>query len=208
MLHVVILFLWLSSIATVATQPKPPNQPLQLTAKMVSQSYCAVTPDASALEMKLRLLYTNVGNQKLILYRGHDFFFQTKIRSAPGNAAGPYEVWFVNSRYFDEEVEPIDQASPGKVFLTLSPGAVFEREMLISIGVVSEKVERGNSTIRNGDHTLQLLVSTWYKTRALAQKLREQWLRKGLLWSDVLTSSPISFVAQTPRLMARCKSSN
>ena len=175
MFHVVILFLSLSPIATVAAQPKPPNQQLQLTVKIVSQSYCAVTSDSSALEMKLRLRYTNVGNQKLILYKGHDLFFQTKIRSALGNAAGPYEVWFVNSRYFDEELEPIDQALPGKVFLALPPGAVYQREMMISIGVVSEKVERGNSTIREGDHTLQLTVSTWYKTRALAQKLREQW---------------------------------
>jgi hypothetical protein len=208
MFHVVILFLSLSPVATLSAQPKPTNQPLQLTVAIVSQSYCAVTSDSSALEMKLRLRYTNVGNQKLILYRGHDLFFQTKLRSALGNAAGPYEVWFVNSRYFDEELEPIDQASPGKVFLTLPPGAVYEREMMISIGLVSEKVERGNSTIRNGEHTLQLIVSTWYKTRALAQKLREQWHRKGLLWSDALVSSPISFVAQRPRLMAPCKSSN
>jgi hypothetical protein len=69
--------------------------------------------------MRLRLRYTNVGNQKLILYKGHDFFFQTKIRSATGNDlgpydAGPYEVWFVNSRYYDEEFEPIDQPSPGE----------------------------------------------------------------------------------------------
>jgi hypothetical protein len=208
MFHAVIFFLALSPIATVAAQPKPPSQPLHLTVDIVSQSYCAVTSDSSALEMKLRLRYTNVGSQKLILYRGHDLFFQTKLRSALGNAAGPYEVWFVNSRYFDEELEPIDQASPGKVFLTLPPGAVHEREMMISIGVVSEKVERGNSTIRNGEHTLQLTVSTWYKTRALAQKLREQWHRKGLLWSDALFSSPISFVAQRPRLMVPCKSSN
>lgn len=201
-------FLSFIASATVAAQPNRPAQPLQLTVQIVSQSYCAVTSDSSALEMKLRMRYANVGNQKLILYKGHDFFFQSKIRSAPGNASGPYEVWFVNSRYFDEEFEPIDQPSPGKVFLTLPPGSIYEREMMISVGVVSETVGRGNSTIRNGDHTLQLVVSTWYKTRALAQKLREQWHRKGLLWSDAVVSSPISFVAQRPRLMPPCKSSN
>ena len=206
--HVVILFLSLSPIATVAAQPKPPNQPLQLTGEIVSQSYCAVTSDSSTLEIKVRLRYRTIGSQKIILYKGHDLFYQTRIRSAPGNAAGPYEVWVVNSRYFDEEIEPIDQASPSKVFLTLSPGAVYQREIMIGVGVVNDKADRGDSSIRAGDHTLQLIVSTWYKPRSLAEKLRQEWQSRGLLWSEPLFSASITFMARPPRLMARCKSSN
>jgi hypothetical protein len=198
MFHVVILFLSLSPIATVAAQPRPPNQPLQLTVAIVSQSYCAVTSDSSTLEIKVRVRYRNVGSRKIILYKGHDLFYQTRIRSAPGNAAGPYEVWVVNSRYFDEEVEPIDQTTPSKVFVSLPPGAVYEREIMIGVGLVNDKVERGDSSIRAGDHTLQLIVSTWYKSRNLAQKLRQEWQRKGLLWSEPLFSAPIHFVAQWP----------
>jgi hypothetical protein len=204
----IIALLWLNLAATLSAQAKPPKPPLQLTVEIVSQSYCAVTSASSALEMKLKLRYRNVGSQKIILYKGHDLFYQSKIRSAPGNGAGPYEVWVVNSRYFDEEVEPIDQTSPSKAFLSLRPGAVYEKEIVIGVGVVDDKVERGDSSIRVGDHTLQLNVSTWYKSRSLAQKLREEWQRKGLLWSDPLVSAPISFVAQRPRLTAPCKSSN
>src|SRR5882762_2403669 len=109
---------WLSFSVPVAAQPRPPK-PVELTAEIISQNYCAVNPDASSLEIKLKLRYRNVGKQRVILYNGHDRFYQTKIRSAPGNAAGPYEVWVVNSRYFDEEVESIDQTSPGKIFITL-----------------------------------------------------------------------------------------
>lgn len=196
------------STATVSAQTKPPNQPLQLTGEIVSQSYCAVTSDSSALEMKVRLRYRNIGSQKIILYKGHDLFYQTRIRSTPGNAAGPYEVWVVNSRYFDEEFEPIDQTSPSKAFLSLPPGAVYTREIMIGVGIVNDKVERGDSSISAGDHTLQLIVSTWYKSRSLAQKLRREWQRKGLLWSEPLFSTPINFVAQRPRLLAPCKSSN
>ena len=96
-----------------------------------------MTSGSAALEMKLRLRYRNIGSQKIILYKGHDLFYQTKIRSAPGNAAGPYQVWVVNARYFDEEFEPIDQASPSKVFLSLSPGAVYTREIVIGVAVVT-----------------------------------------------------------------------
>ncbi len=133
---------WLSFSVPVAAQPRPPK-PIELTAEIISQSYCAVNPDASSLEIKLKLRYRNVGKQRVILYNGHDLSYQTKIRSAPGNAAGPYEVWVVNSRYFDEEVESIDQTSPGKVFVTLAPGAIHSREIVIGVGLVSENKRKG-----------------------------------------------------------------
>jgi len=107
----------------------------------------------------------------------------------------------VNSRYFDE-AETIDQTSPGKIFITLAPGAVHLREMTIGVELVTEKVDRGDSSIKVGDHTLQLIASNWYQSRAMAQKLRQEWQRKGLLWSDPLDSRPIPFLAQ--RLAAGC----
>ncbi|HXM51314.1 MAG TPA: hypothetical protein VN956_25955 [Pyrinomonadaceae bacterium] len=202
---ILIALIWLNLTGAVAAQPKPSKQPLALTAEIVSQTYCAVNEGSASLEVKLKLRFRNVGNQKLILYKGHDLFYQTKIRSAQGNAAGPYEVWVVNSRYFDEEAEAIDQTSPGKVFITLAPGAIHSREIVIGVGLVSEKVGRGDSSIRNGDHTLQLIASNWYQSRALAQKLREEWQRKGMLWSDPLDSRPIYFLVQRPASLALCK---
>ena len=205
--HVAILFFSLSPMAALSAQtrtPRPPP-PLELTAEIISQSYCAVNQDAAALELKLKLGYRNISKQKVILYKGHDLFYQTKIRSAAGNPSGPYEVWVVNSRYFDEEVEPIDQASPGKVFVTLSPGSVDTREIMIGVEVVSEKVPQGDSSIRKGDHTLQLIASTWYQSRALAQKLRLEWQKKGLLWSEPLDSRSITFRVQRPAALAPCK---
>ena len=203
LLHLLTALVCLSS-ATLDAQVKPPKPPLELTAEITSQNYCATNSDAIALEMNLRLRYTNVGNQKLILYKGHDLFYQTRIRSA-SSAAQPYEVLFLNSRYFDEEFESIDQALPGKVFVSLSPGAVYERRLALGTAVVSEGVARADSTIRVGDHTLQMIVSTWYKTRSLAQKLRQQWERKGLLWFDPLVSAPIHFLAARPPSLAPCK---
>ena len=158
----VIALFWLSLTVPVAAQPRAPK-PIELTAEIISQSYCSVNADTSSLQIRLKLRYRNVGKQRVILYNGHDLFYQTKIRSPPGNAAGPYEVWVVNSRYFDEEAEAIDQTSPGKVFITLAPGAIHSREIVIGVGLVSEKVDRGDSSIRNGDHTLQLIASNWYQ---------------------------------------------
>src|SRR5436190_650078 len=148
----------LNLTGAIAAQPKT-SEPLELTMELVSQSYCSVNQDADSLQLKLKLRFRNLGKQKLILYKGHDLFYQTKIRSALGNPSGPYEVWVVNSRYFDEEVEAIDRTSPSKVFTILSPGAVYSREIMIGVGVVTEKIDRGDSFIRAGDHTLQLIAS-------------------------------------------------
>jgi len=199
-----IAFFWLLLTLPIAGQPRAPK-PIELTAEIVSQSYCSVNEDAASLEIKLKLRFKNVGKQKLILYNGHDLFYQTKIRTAPGNPSGPYEVWVVNSRYFDEEVEAIDQSSPGKVFITLSPGAVHVREILIGVEVVTNKIDRGDSSIRDGEHMLQLIASNWYQSRAMAQKLRQEWQRKGLLWAEPLDSRPIHFLPQRPARLIRCK---
>jgi hypothetical protein len=71
--------------------------------------------------------------------------------------------------------------------------------------LVPEGVERGASAITVGDHTLQLIVSTWYKPRNLAEKLSKQWEPKGLLWFDPVVSPPIHFMAQRPSAPAPCK---
>lgn len=201
----VLLAACLVPLAVCDAQSRLPK-PLELNAEIVSQNYCAVNQDSSSLELRLKLRFRNMGNQRLILYRGHDFFYQTKIRSAPGTPSGPYEVWVVNSRYFDEEVEAIDQVSPGKVFVTLAPGGTYSTEIMVGVGVVTERVDRGDSAIREGDHTLQLIASTWYQSRALAQKLRQAWQSKGVLWTDALDSRPIRFLARRPRVLIPCKS--
>jgi hypothetical protein len=203
LLPLVAALLWLSP-CTLDAQVKPAKPPLELTTEITGHSYCAASSDSVALEMNLKLRYTNAGSQKLILYKGHDLFYQTRIRSAPGGAQ-PYEVLFLNSRYFDQEFEAIDRAGPGKVFVSLSPGAVYERRLVVWTAVVSEAVERGDSAIAAGDHTLQLIVSTWYKPRSLAEKLSKQWEHKGLLWFDPVVSAPIHFLAERPTSLAPCK---
>jgi hypothetical protein len=204
-LLIVTALLWLNPAIAFGGQTKLPKQPVELTVEIISQNYCAVSLDSAQLEMNLKLRYANVGNQKLILYKGHDLFYQTRILSAFEGGARPYEVLFLNSRYFDEQFESVDQASPGKIFVTLPPGAIYEREMMVGIAIVSERVARGNFAIREGAHTLQLIVSTWYKSRSLAQKLRQQWQRKGLLWFDPLVSAPVRFVDRRPGSLAPCQ---
>ena len=156
--------------------------------------------------MRLQLQYTNVSRQKLILYRGNNLFYQTKIRPVLTDpAAQPYEVVVLNARYFDERPEKIDRASPGRAFVILPPGAAYETEMVVGVGVVGEGVQRDNTAITEGEYSLHLIVSTWYESRPLAEKLRQRWQREGLLWYDPVVSLPLRFTVEKHRSVERCQ---
>jgi hypothetical protein len=155
--------------------------------------------------MDLTLRYTNRSNQKIILYRGHDLFYQTRIRRATDAQSDPYTVLSINSRYFDEEFELIDRPLPGRVFVNLAPGASYERSLRVGIGVVATKGERASDAIRAGGHTLQLIVSAWYKTWPLGLTLRERWQLRGYLWLEPLVSNQLPFSAEPPKTLAACR---
>src|ERR1043165_156646 len=83
---------------SVDAQVKPQ---LQLTTEILEQSYCSIGHQTS-LQLNLKLRYTNLSDQRLIVYKGHDLFFQTKIRAGDVPSSTPLaEVLLLNMRYFD-----------------------------------------------------------------------------------------------------------
>ena len=177
---------------------------LELTTEIVEQSYCSIGQKTS-LQLRLKLRYTNISSQRLIVYRGHDLFFQTRIRSENPPATASSDLLLLNMRYFDEEPERIEARSPGRVFAKLAPGASFERELLTGIGVTDESTANSSTTVRPGPHILQLIVSTWYQSPKLAEKLRQQWQREGFLWSQPLYSVPLKLNIEKPSAAPSCR---
>jgi hypothetical protein len=210
-LFTLLIFLWLpwsGHANVIGGQVKSQTlSPLVLRTKILSHYSCRVNPNLGNLELRVQLQFTNVGDQKLILYKGHDLFYQTRIRRVATSSAtnDAYEVNILNSRYFDEQPEKIDQPTPGKVFTILQPGATFETEVTIGVGVVGSNINLGNHAIKEGEHSLQLVVSTWYKSRSLAQKMRQLWQRKGLLWFEPVVSTPVNFIAENPESQFTCR---
>jgi hypothetical protein len=179
-------------------------RPLQLTAEVIEQRYCSVNHKIT-VQLKLRVRYSNLGAERLIIYQGHDLFYQIKVRSEAASGAQPYEVLLLNMHYFDEEFERIDASSPGKVFEKLEPREGFERELITGLGVTDRDEERGSTAVKPGRHTVHVIVSTWYQTPQLAVKLREQWQRKGVLWTQPLTSVPVSLAIEKPATAPPCR---
>ena len=178
---------------------------LQLTADVIEQRYCSINPNTLTLQLKLRVRYTNLGAERLIIYQGHDLFYQIKVRSDAATETQPYEVLLLNMYYFDEEFERIDASSPGRVFEKLAPKESFERQLITGLGVTGEDKDRSSTTVKPGRHTLHIIVSTWYQTPQLAEKLRQQWQRKGLLWTRPLTSIPVRLVVEKPATVPACR---
>jgi hypothetical protein len=195
----------LSQIFLPSTLAAQSPTPLQLTAEVVEQRYCSIKPDKITLQLKLRVRYSNLGSERLIIYQGHDLFYQIKVRNDAASGSRPYEVLLLNMHYFDEEFERIDASSPGKVFEKLAPKEFFERQLLTGLGVTDDDKDRSSTTVRPGRHTVHVIVSTWYQTPQLAQKLREQWQRKGVLWTQPLTSVPVSLVIEKPATAPPCR---
>jgi hypothetical protein len=194
----------LSQIVLLSPLAAQSPKPLQLTAEVIEQRYCSMNHKIT-LQLKLRVRYSNFGAERLIIYQGHDLFYQIKVRSDAASGAQAYEVLLLNMHYFDEEFERIDASSPGKVFEKLAPQEVFERELITGLGVEDHDKDRSSTAVKPGRHTVQVIVSTWYQTPQLAVKLREQWQRKGVLWTQPLTSVPVSLVIEKPATAPPCR---
>lgn len=194
-----------SQIILPGTLAAQSQKQLQLAAEVIEQRYCSINRDKITLQLKLRVRYSNLGPERLLIYQGHDLFYQIKVRSDAAGGAQPDEVLLLNMHYFDEEFERIDASSPGKVFEKLAPKEFFERELITGLGVTDDDKVRSNTTVKPGRHTLHVIVSTWYQSPQLAEKLRQQWQRKGVLWTQPLSSFPVSLVIEKPAAAPPCR---
>src|SRR5947209_9389913 len=89
---------------------------LQLTANVINQQTCAINAGVDELSLTLQLRYANVGNRKLILYKGNQLFYQVFVsRTAAEAATRKYELHTSHARYYDVQPEKIAGDSPGSV---------------------------------------------------------------------------------------------
>jgi hypothetical protein len=110
LMRATLIILALSPVCSGTAQRDSPK--LVIATSILSQRYyyCAGSPDPMTQQLRLRLRYANAGNQKLILYRGEDLFYQARIRSLRiVDGARPYEIMVLNARYLEVENEPLEQ---------------------------------------------------------------------------------------------------
>ena len=185
-----------------APDDKRQQTPLRFTAEVVGRRLCA-GDKLHILQLKLRLRYQNVGDRKLIVYQGKNLFYQTRIRG--GAQTAPYEVVALNARFNDTQTEVINSPKPGGAFVTLAPGGTHETEIVVGVGVAPGANGRAANSIGPGEHTLQVVASSWYESRKLAEELRGRWQSTGLLWVDPVASEPLTFNAEPDGAAPPCR---
>ena len=116
-----------------------------------------------------------------------------------------YEVVVLNSRFNDAQAEALNGPRPGGAFVVLPPGGVYETEIIVGVGVAPEGAERAADSIRPGEHTLQVVTSTWYESKKLAEELRVRWRSTGVLWTEPVATEPIKFAAVPDEPAAVCR---
>lgn len=203
MKSVLLILLALCSPASGIQRSAPQERPLTLASEIVEQRYCEGAGGVDFLHLKIRLRFTNVGNQKLILYKGNNLFFSVWVKPEQETVAR-FEMKTTASRFLQMTPEAVDTRTPNRDFVFLSPQESFETSIAVSLPIAREEARRSRGSINNGAHLLQITASTWYESRKLGEQLRERWQRKGLLWLDPLGAMPIRFSSEKPDTVERC----
>jgi len=186
----------LTSGKPIASAPR--NARLQLTTSIVKERSCF----AGHLALGLRLSFSNTGSEPVILDK-RSVITRAFVGRSPSALA---------ARKYDQAIRA-DQwgsyflADPGNMstLTVIQPGEAFDLETdqtRVSLDVVGAAHESKGLPVA-GNYFLQIEVATWTYLPDPA-RYKKAWGDKGYLWSEGLTSEPMSFVVQKDRLVVKC----
>lgn len=173
---------------------------LQLTTSVGAQRYCS----NGKLLFTLRLNFTNVGKESIVLDKRSSVIPKyTVSRSAKAAAEKKYEMKVHRLIGLDSAGLSYDSILDESHFVTLKSGESYSLNEGFSLPVY-HGTDNKEDSLRAGNYVLQIAVSTWYYPRVSNVKGREQWRQKGYLWSDAVTSLPMSFKVEKNRSVVEC----
>lgn len=191
--------------AQVRTRHEKRSKSLHLTMKIIDQKYCVGDSELDGLAIKAKLIYNNIGEERIIFYKSSNLVSRIMISRSPEDAiAKRFEVNSSITWVSDGSRTEVKALSPGKMFVILPPGASYEAETVVSVLVVRDDTCTITGAVTSGPHFLQVEVSTWPESEELAIKLRYRWRRSGFLWYDGVVSAPVPFTVQKERLLVPC----
>jgi hypothetical protein len=179
--------------AKIATRSSA-NPQLQLVTEVIKETYCeGPDPELLTLRLLLRLSFTNVGGQKLILERGGKSVPVIRIsKTAEDTIAGRFETTINNYIITSNSKAPnVPKRPPLSGFAILASGQSYETSVEISIPV--PRADPLPTIINSGSHYLQVGVWTWDESQSAAGARRKTWQAEGFLWSESVFSKPMLF---------------
>ena len=219
---VIALLLFFKAMVVSSLQPGAPTsndaaesrdmaqeQALRLTTSITRQRYCEADAEVDALQIHLKLRYTNTGQEPIILDKDSYSIFRAMVSHNPEEAEAKQYVTDIHySIYLVREGKPrVYGETPDTSFVVLKPGDFYETE-----GAVTLTALRGDLKLRGhlepGKYVLQVMPAPWNETESLAKKLRVRWRQCGILWYGNITSEPMPFDVVKDRRVINCEESD
>ncbi len=181
------------------------ESPLRLSIKVEGEQYCTGDSELDGLRLKTRLVYTNHGKEKLILYKGSTTISRLMIsRTVADAAAKRFEVDSSITSATSGGEKCYRGRVPSTCFVSLQPNASYEVETTIRLFVVRGDAREITGAVMSGDHVLQVEVPTWHESDKLAEQLARRWQQNGTLWSTPVTSEPLLFTVKKEHQAVDC----
>ncbi len=181
------------------------NPQLQLVTEVTKETYCeGPDPELFTLRLLLRLSFTNVGGQRLILERGSKSVPVVRIsKTAEDAIASQFETTIDNYVITNNSKAPsVPKAPPLSGFVILATGQTYDTSAEITIPV--PRVNPVATIINAGSHYLQVGVWTWDESQNEAEVRRKAWQATGLLWSESVLSRPMPFTVRSQAKPSDC----
>ncbi len=179
---------------------KPAENLLAVHAQVVSQSYCHVDDESFVASLELRLQFTNISGQPIILSRKIEP--PSIVRVARDLRAGERgDFLFAPDVHFTVSEIPrgptFGDAPDLKLFVLLAPGEKFETLVPANVFGANDagRAKKGNGLLAKGSYELQVGVYMWpyewpyFDLKTSSQELKRRWtkygdLATGLVYSD------------------------
>jgi hypothetical protein len=177
---------------------------LQLKTQVIKQMVCRDF-QSIMLELKLKFIYSNIGKNKLILYKNGSIILKEMLaRSKEDALNNKYEYDARLSWSFSGRGRPIESSTPDDDFIVLSPNESFEvvqttRLILSAVSIKGERTEN----LADGEYYLQIKVSPW-QSMSEAEILRNRWKAYGAFCSEPVTSEPMLIKVERPQIINSC----
>lgn len=183
------------AISHVSTKP---NAQMQLKTSIVEKKYCS----DDDLRLVLRLTFTNMGRQSLVLYKNSSVIGRYKVSQPHGEGyemdVSPMKTLFTSGLRSDTPDESL--------FVTLLPRRSYSLDVEFHLAI-SDGTKATKQFLRAGDHLLRIAVWTWYYSPASAKEFRTKWRKKGILWSETVNSLPMAFSVDSQPKLSVCSTS-
>ena len=200
------LFLGACVCFPASARGEPLDNPLDLKIAIVGQRFCPGDMDLSLLHLDLLLSFTNVGDEKVILYKKIGTAGQITVRRDLEAEKESKHEWQSTPLYIyeDEVDEPPLGSKPDDRLVIVSPGEIFRvKTNDVIVSVLREGRTAEGWGVRPGTYYLTILVNTWPPAIDLG-KLRRDWQEFGILFSEAVESNQLKFTIPEVYRISKC----